>query len=508
MSTLAKAHLQALSGDASPRVLNEFDVQFNPATLQLKLGSSLEGGATQGAQARQHLGRAASTLSFELHFDTADEGSDGAPRSVREKTAQIEQFVLPQGREEGQEAPPRVKFHWGDLIITGVVESLTLDMDFFSPEGIPLRAKMGVTIKEQDPRFELPEAGTPGPLPARAGGAPGTAGSGGARSAAALAGESAAGFAARMGLDAAAWRGLSGGLEGTLSLEAGAEIGFSAELSASAGLGASVGIEAGAGASLEASFGLSASAGASLGASLGGSASLSAGASLGASVSVGAAASVTASASAGVSAGGAASAGLAAGFALSSSGGFSAAVETVRGVRVEAAASQARASFGVPTPTPAPSAARVTSAARPVGSGARSSAGAPVASLAAPATSRPSRPAQPRPRLQSTRPEPEPAPAPRPPRADPRGVSYGFGVPLRPRAVPPSGVASADGVVALKPRAGADASASRPDPGAAPWTYLPAERSRPSERGARGGADCGCGCNGSGAKRTTTKRKP
>lgn len=506
MSTLAKAHLQALSGDASPRVLNEFDVQFNPATLQLKLGSSLEGGATQGAQARQHLGRAASTLSFELHFDTADEGSDGAPRSVREKTAQIEQFVLPQGREEGQEAPPRVKFHWGDLIITGVVESLTLDMDFFSPEGIPLRAKMGVTIKEQDPRFELPEAGTPGPLPARAGGAPGTAGSGGARSAAALAGESAAGFAARMGLDAAAWRGLSGGLEGTLSLEAGAEIGFSAELSASAGLGASVGVEAGAGASLEASFGLSASAGASLGASLGGSASLSAGASLGASVSVGASASATASV--GVSARGAASAELAAGFALSASGGFSAAVETVRGVRVEAAASQARASFGVPTPAPAPSAARTTSAARSLPSGARSSAGAPVVSLAAPANSRPARPAQPRPRLQSTRPEPAPASAPRPPRADPRGVSYGFGVPLRPRAVPPSGVASADGVVALDPRAGGGPRASRPEPGAAPWTYLPAERSRSSERTARGGADCGCGCNGSGAKRTTTKRKP
>src|SRR6185369_21645 len=68
----------------------------------------------------------------------------------------------------------------------------------------------------------------------------------------------AAEFAARVGVDPTAWRGIAAGqIDGTLSLPAGAEIGFDASLSAGAGLGVSAGLEAKVAPSIEASFGLS-----------------------------------------------------------------------------------------------------------------------------------------------------------------------------------------------------------------------------------------------------------
>jgi hypothetical protein len=78
----------------------------------------------------------------------------------------------------------------------------------------------------------------------------------GDRTGIAIGGESAAEFSARMGLDPGAWRGVAGGLDSTLSLDAGAEIDFSSSLTANVGIGAAVGVEAGASASVEASVGL------------------------------------------------------------------------------------------------------------------------------------------------------------------------------------------------------------------------------------------------------------
>lgn len=441
MSGLEKATLTKLSNDSKDRDEGEpIPVQFNPASLKLTLSNNTEGGQNTGRSQRQFTGNSSTELAFDLVFDTADEDDgSGNPRSVREKTAAVEQFVLSQGTGKGRKSPPRVKFHWGKLIVKGVITSIAIDFDLFAQDGTPLRAKMGISIKEQDAKYELLESG---PGSSKEGGAPppgggNSAGPGGLgsgrsdRTGIALGGESAADFALRVGLDPGAWRGVAAGLDGTLSLSAGLQIDFDASLSLSAGVGVSAGVEADLGSSLEASLGLAPRA-------------------------AGSAGSPTTS-----------------GFALSAAGGVGAAVEAVKIARAQGAARSAARSFGATGVST--SAAVATGAAAPAASGAAVSvaAASPAAPAPAPATGAGAASAA-------------ASAAPTtfaPPRADARATSFGFGVPLRPRV---SGAAeTSQGVVALRPYPAAAAVPVTRDPTVPAWEQLPSTSSTLSPQSTR-----------------------
>ena len=490
---LKKATLQEIKADASAAPIGDpIEVQFNPASLKLDLANTVEGGDTR-SQTRQFLGKTSTTLTFDLHFDTADEGTSAAPVSVRTRTAAIEKFVLPKAEGNAKQAPPKARFAWDKLIIDGIIESLSIDFDLFAPNGTPLRAKMGVSMKEQDAKYQALKSG-PGANqaieaspPGSPGTGPGTTESGPTdRSADALDGESAADFAARMGLDPSAWRGIAAqlGAGSSLSLSAGVSIDFNSSLSAGAGIGFSAGIEASADVSLGASFGLEASA------------SISAGASLSASVS--------------------ASADASAGFALSAAGGVGAAIETVAIVQSQSAATDARRSFGSAVPALPPGTPSVTSSAGATAIGAASIPSASVSAVTAvpgvpppSSTPRPAMPDQSRAPLQKSGARGQSLPsasaqaaapaAPAPPMADPRATSFGFGVPLRPRVGSAADLRSsaAAGRVPLRSRSPVADVLSSHDPSAPPWTQLPpigpsraADRSQAQRHPAR---RCGCG---------------
>jgi hypothetical protein len=444
---LAKASLQALTGAAKPTEDGApFDVQFNPATLHLQMTNNVEGGEARHRPAQQFTGTSSTTLTLDLHFDTADEGSNGTFKNVREKSAIVRRFVTP-AKGASKQAPPRVRFLWGDFVFIGVVTSVNEDIDLFSAQGVPLHSKCTVTIKEQDPRFAalamgagaatganaVPAGANPssanggggsngstGGGSAPGGGGPGGAGPGGGpapgtdRTAAAIGGESAAEFAARMGVDPSAWRGLAAGVGSPLSLSAGLEIDFSSGLSSAPGIGVSAGVASGASASPEAALGLAPAAGA----------------------------------------GGGAGAASAQGFALAAAGGVGAALQTAQIAKAAAAVAQAREAFAVP---PAPA------------------AGAPASAGAAPAPA---------------------APAPPPPVADPRTTGFGFGVPLRPTV---GGAVQARAAVVhgwLAPRT--VASHLPADPTRPRWSLLvPSDlldTAPASTQAHAAGRDCGCGC--------------
>jgi hypothetical protein len=443
MPALTKAKLQEIDAKGNPGP--PIDVQFNPQSLKLALANKVEGGDTRGRQQRQYLGKTSTTLSFDLHFDTADQGDVENPVSVRTQTALIESFVLPKGKGNTKQAPPRCRFSWGDLVLEGVIEDVAIDFELFAANGTPLRAKIGVSIKEQDAKYELLQSG-PGANTDRGAtppGAPGTgpgttAGGPTDSSAQALDGESAADFANRMGLDPSAWRGIAAQLGdgSSLSLTAGDSIDFNASLSAGAGIGISAGVEVGVSASLEASFGLDAS--------------------------------VSAGVSAGVDA--------ASGFALSAAGGVSAALESVAIAKTASAAAAARRSFG---------------------SGAAQAQ--PPATLPTP-----SLPDQPRTPLAMSGALPSPAQqaasAPPPPLADPRATSFGLGVPLRPRVEGNAADLRADvtaGRIPLRPRGSVADVLTATDPSAPPWMQLPPDRGRAAadQAQARRFADRPCGCS-------------
>jgi hypothetical protein len=331
VAELKKATLQEISNELVPVPIGPaVEVQFNPTTLRLQLHNQISGGDTRGQQTTQILGASSTTLSLDLIFDTADEGTTERPISVRERTARVERFVLP--KAPGGEAPPKLRFQWASLVVEGIVDSLAIDFDHFAANGTPLRAKVGLSIREQDPKYQFlktgPGSNTKGGAPAPGGiglGAVGGASIGlglglgasvglggsinlGAQASLALGGETAAEFSARVGLDPGAWRGLDVDLSGGLTLEAGTEVGFDSDLSAGLGLGSTPGVAAGASQSLEASLGLEAPATAQ---------------------------------------GSPLAAARQSGFALAAAGGLGAAVETAQAIRAADAASAARVAFGV-----------------------------------------------------------------------------------------------------------------------------------------------------------------
>jgi hypothetical protein len=264
---LKKAYLQEVSSKptANPAPANaaKIEVQINPATLRYQMASTVDFSKDAGRQKTTYQG-STSTLSFDLVFDTADEGSTDQPIDVRTRTRQLERFVLPDMKQP-KAAPPRLQFTYGTFTVIGVMTTLNQDFDLFSATGVPLRAKCAVTIKEQKPEFDAKLAG-PGantgkgatqPVPPPAG--PGSAGPGTSaaapppagttppaptdRTSTALAGETASDFAQRMGLDPRAWKGLQG-ITDPLRLQAGQQIDFSSSLSSGAGIGVEVGATA------------------------------------------------------------------------------------------------------------------------------------------------------------------------------------------------------------------------------------------------------------------------
>ena len=400
---LTKAELIELSNDKTPKVVKTVPIQFNPNTLTLKLSNQSEGGNSRGRQRRQHTGVSSTTLSMDLVFDTSDEGQTDAPVSVRTKTAIVEKFVVTQ---KGKASPPKLRFSWGDLEIDGVVSDLSIDFDHFSPGGVPLRAKVSLSLTEQDAKYELLETGdgsnannnaTTPRNNNNAGNAatPGSdAPSKSDQSGVALQDETAAEFAARMGLDPQAWRGLDVDLSAGLSLEAGVEIGFSAGLNVSTGIGVSAGVEADVNVSLEASLGLEAAAG-------------------------------------GVGS-------VAQGKTLAAAGGLAAAVESVKISETTNAVSATRDAFSNTTTS---SSATDTDTGSSIGTGGPQqgpTTGAPVEATTASTVPQTGPPDQSREPVTasgtlSRASQQAAVPAPLPPRADSRATSFGFGVPLRPR---------------------------------------------------------------------------
>ncbi len=467
--SLAKAKIGILVD--TNKTEKDLDVQFNPATLRLQITNNIEGGDSVGKQVRQFIGSSSTTLTCDLIFDTADEGTTEHPVSVRMRTDILERFLRPSDDNGRKYVTPRVRFMWGDLTFDGVITSLSIDLEHFAGNGVPLRAKASLSIKEQDPAKNLkPTNAPPAPKAGEASGAGlglggglglsaglsagiGLSGGFGLSASAgvglALSGESAPEFAARVGLDPTAWRGLQVEGGASLSLSAGVTIGFDAGISASAGLGVTLGSEAAIGVSVEGAFGLTTDT------------------RLGAIGGIGVSPT------------------LAAGIALSSAGGVSAALESVQTVKNVASEQRSRAAFALPETTTVAAAAAVR---------------APSPS---PATAHPGPPPQIRTALResglptpATRPA---APAPRPLPADARASSFGFGAPLRPVRGPAT-IQRMETIAAggqLRSKEGRGEPPVTLDPTTPGWEALPVPTVsadlREPVRGTKS-AGCGCGC--------------
>jgi hypothetical protein len=318
--TVAIARLGAVSG--RPETVSSWiNVHFNPASLQLQVSNELKD--TRNNERKQYVAKASAKLTMELIFDTTDTGDD-----VTQTTKKLQAFVAPplSQQNHSQIPPPVVIFEWGRVKFKGIAESYKETIDFFSANGVPLRASVNLTLSRQDQVFD----DAPDAAPAGAGGVNDGLADTSATSAAdaAHAGESpnaaravaeangqenlrfgngspltvsasitlkppaafaAGGAGLGIGIGGGAGIGIGGGAGIGIGGGAGIGIGGGAGIGISGGIGASagIGISGGAGLGISGSAGIGASAsvgagaGASFGFAAGGGAGLSVGASAG-----------------------------------------------------------------------------------------------------------------------------------------------------------------------------------------------------------------------------------
>jgi hypothetical protein len=253
----------AKDGDASKTV----DVQFNPQTLKVSFSNKNSGGDQPGGSSKQFVGSGTTKLSVELLFDTTADGTD-----VRVNTEKVAFYIRADagsGSGSGSNrVPPGVQFEWGSFIFRGTVDSMEETLEYFSEEGVPLRANISLSISRQEIEF----------LP----GEQGEGGGAGVPLETAQFRDSIQGLAGRNG-KSGDWKGIAAAnnIDDPLRLSAGALINVNAGVGLSAGAGLSVGGSVGV--SVSGGAGVSGSALAKASAGAGVSARAAATASLGAS---------------------------------------------------------------------------------------------------------------------------------------------------------------------------------------------------------------------------------
>lgn len=371
-----------------PDLSSKVQVQFNPTSLKLERNNDTSGGAASRAQRRNRPNEGHAKLNVELEFDTAEGGPDGSALDVRTKTQYVRQFVEPP-KGHPKKAPPRIRFEWGTFRFDGIVDHLSEEIDYFDAHGMPLRAKVTLAITGQDPAYESNASG-PGArnkdTATKPGGTQESTGPNAnptrnpTQAVAAQDGESVQQLLTRQGADPAAWRTAMAGLTSPLALTAGAQVQLGASATSGAGVGAAAGFDAGAGP------GDATSADASTGAGPGGTVGFADETSVG--------------------------------FALSAGGGIAASVGRLLSRAAGQAVAGARGSFDVP--------GSAVNGPSPAGPPSGSSPASAPNGLAAPAPAGGGGPGTP------------------PPDVDPRSVTYGYGVPLRPRVVLTAGPAAAE----------------------------------------------------------------
>ena len=131
----------------SPKVAdNVIDFRFNPTEYQLQKGNNFAEIPIPGLESPpiQFVRGNSEKLSVELMADTSDTLKDVREVYVNKLRALLK--IRPESH-----APPIVNFVWSKNEFRGVIENLNVTYVLFSPEGIPLRAKLSLTLKEYRP---------------------------------------------------------------------------------------------------------------------------------------------------------------------------------------------------------------------------------------------------------------------------------------------------------------------------------------------------------------------
>lgn len=180
--TLVKAKLIELEEDLVTEKSGgkEVKVQFNPESFKVTYANEVKqpegGNQAAGTSGMQFVGAGTTKLALTLWFDVTAMTEEPVD-DVRRLTKEVVYFMTPHEsqRDASKLVPPGLRFVWGSFVFDGMVEGLEESLEFFSPDGKPLRAQITLTVGQQkilvanfnDPNTAGPRAGqrpfTPAP---------------------------------------------------------------------------------------------------------------------------------------------------------------------------------------------------------------------------------------------------------------------------------------------------------------------------------------------------------
>ncbi len=121
-------------------------VKFNPSEYQIQKQNNFADIEIPGLETPpiQFVRGAGEKLTTELLVDTSDTLED-----VREKYVNRIRGLM--NIQSELHAPPIVQLVWGPTMFRGVIDSLSITYVLFRPDGVPLRAKLSLSLKEYRP---------------------------------------------------------------------------------------------------------------------------------------------------------------------------------------------------------------------------------------------------------------------------------------------------------------------------------------------------------------------
>jgi hypothetical protein len=185
MSELAKAELRQLKTDFSdedpdPEAKKRtVVVQFNPDTLKVSFQNQIQtpegGGDKRGSQSQLFVGSGTTKMTCTLWFDVnAAQPKQPDPAfnnvdDVRKLTNRVSYFITPapDKKDKKKFVPPAVRFAWGSFRFDGILESVEENLEFFSPQGKPVRASVGIAMTQQKILVFPPQDVASSPKPPR-----------------------------------------------------------------------------------------------------------------------------------------------------------------------------------------------------------------------------------------------------------------------------------------------------------------------------------------------------
>lgn len=184
---IVKAELRELNPKGEETQKNRVTVQFNPETLKVSFANQVVSPGGGGSDKRatsaiQYVGKGTTKLSVQLWFDVSGvlPEDQASVTDVRVLTKQVAYFITPDEQTQpGKRIPPGVRFIWGTFQFDGIMESLEESLEFFSADGVPLRASVTMSLTQQAIQFTIrkqddkKEAGASAAGPSQ-GAAPGT----------------------------------------------------------------------------------------------------------------------------------------------------------------------------------------------------------------------------------------------------------------------------------------------------------------------------------------------